>query len=756
MLNPNKQTERLTNPIERSNPVNDPDYAHQEGYNPFSLSAPTCLTARFGEVTPFSFTETVPGDRHLEEQQMMSFMDQVDGRILSDIRCFVDYFHVSLRNIFPINYDKIIVNPVKGDDIPFAAHPQIPLMHTLYHFMSNSAVVSLRFTDTDDTDEFSSVTLSQPLPSDSFSKSIIDTCRCLYLAYILSRGQLLDMIGFCPDIVGTNSELRKSAYKRYRNKLQDAVDNYFRDLFAYISYDDEIKYDRPLAIYGVDLSATDDGLNTDSINITTADLDSEPALSVKVCYEPNLMLDNYGMITSDFDLSAFRGALYDCFEKGLFIVLRSPDFSVDGILDRKLLQYAPSNANVAFWNSVKMIFSSYDSLPSDSVTDYDSYFDSGFINPSRLVAYQQVIAQYHTNDHVDNVFNSELWMQNVRAIMYPSITNLTYEPTFKYNGVDTEYDLFTTGGFRRAFFDEANTYGLLPRFLAFFSNVFIIRRSLRYKDYFASGRPNMLAVGDLKIPLGQDGVSVSPVDVTKGIVLQRFFNAVNRWGMKAINYMASLFGVKPSNTGCVPSYVAQIPVSITGDTVANTSSNQGKVTTNLVASSKQFAFDIFVDDFGILLGLLSFDTPAYYPSGISRHLRNGDRFSLFNPMLQNVGDQAIRVDEITGELGTSTAIVPFAYSTRYAEYKNAIARCHGGFVNDLPAYTFVYPWRVFISDGNSRFKISPDFIRDAPYYMDRYRQSLTGVSPAQYYHFTCKFNSKHDSARKMEFWPAIL
>lgn len=55
----------------------------------------------------------------------------------------------------------------------------------------------------------------------------------------------------------------------------------------------------------------------------------------------------------------------------------------------------------------------------------DDYFNSGFINPSRAAAYQLVIADAMTNDTVDNIYTSELYMQNLRAVMFPTVNGLS-------------------------------------------------------------------------------------------------------------------------------------------------------------------------------------------------------------------------------------------------------------------------------------------------------------------------------------------
>lgn len=749
-FNPSKQEDLLKNPLERTNPLNEPDYAHEEGYNPFSLTQPKVLSARYGEVTPISVFETVPADRHLMSEGIKSFLDQVDSRVLSEVNAHIDYVHVPLRNIFPNNYEKIAVNPVKGDDVPFAALPQIPLLHTLRRYLDNPQRVDVQYT-TEGASETESFTLEYSQRYQSTPAEALALSRLLYIAFVLSRGELLDYVGYRIDDL-SDFNIASSRYKRYKNVVQGKINDFFNDLLTLRDADGFPAGERWISVYGVDLSGSE-GFNSNFIDLSNDELATTGA-SVKLRYVPGVSYDDLQQtFVSDFELPSLRAAIYDCIERGLFPVLKW--FNPETSYEEEFLSLSEAG-DALYAYLCNSLLVNYTELPSDSVEDFDEYFDAGFINPSRLVAYQQAVAEYMSNDRIDNVFSAELWMQNMRALMYPSNLGLTYEPTFKYNGVDYEYDMFTTGGFRRAFFDPGNLTGLLTRMTPFLSNLFILRRSLRFGDYFASGRPNLLAVGDLSIPVDQQ--NVSPIDVTKGLMLQRFFNAVNRWGMRFVNYMASLFGVKPSDTGCSPSYVCHRTISMNGDTVANTAGDQGKVTTNLVGTSSNYMFDVFLDDFGIMVGMLSYDTMAYYPSGVDRALRHADRFSMFNPMLQNIGDQEIRLDELTGDVVNSDyAKSPFAYATRYQEYKMSFPVAHGAFVNDVPAQIFVYPYRQFIEDdGTDTIRINPDFIRDCPFYLDPYKKSLTGLSPSQYFHFTVSVNNQHSSARKMEYWPGVL
>lgn len=245
--------------------------------------------------------------------------------------------------------------------------------------------------------------------------------------------------------------------------------------------------------------------------------------------------------------------------------------------------------------------------------------------------------------------------------------------------------------------------------------------------------------------------------MNKGLIMQRFLNAVNRIGMRFVNYITSLFNVKPSDTGCHPYFIGQITHELGRDTVTNTAGDQGSQSTNLVGEDSNYAMDVFIDDYGVIVGMVSYDALPFYTSGIDANFHNSDRFSLFNSLLQNVGDQTIQKSELTGIVKPEYEGT-FAYSVRYAQYKYGVSRAHGAFKNRIKYALMTYPWRSF----PTRFldidtvRISPDFIRDKPQYFDKFFAQRSGVSPADYYHFEIVVTNEHSTARKMQYQPGVL
>lgn len=251
----------------------------------------------------------------------------------------------------------------------------------------------------------------------------------------------------------------------------------------------------------------------------------------------------------------------------------------------------------------------------------------------------------------------------------------------------------------------------------------------------------------------QGGSYVSPIDVTKNLLLQRYLNAVNYIGSGFLQYMQSIYGVTPTSSCIEPKYVSHRKTKLISDITTNTAENQGNQTTNLMGYVNGKAFDVFIDDHGILLSFVSYDFLPVYTSGIDPMYQLADRYDYFNPMIQNIGDQPIRTSEMVGN--PTLMDVTFGWTMRNAEYKYKTSRAHGAFCNSLPGFLLKYPFYNY-SDDSSSYKINSDFIRDKPYIFDQIVSKATGTSPANYYHFIVSVTNVVKAARKIQLTPPVL
>lgn len=718
-VNPSLRPEHLNNPTQRANEINDPQFQNQQGYFGYDLTHGEYMTTRFGEVSTCLHLETVPADRIIVNTDCKTILNQINGNFLSTINQYVDSFYVPLRSVFPNNYEKLIPNPTKGDDLPNSALPQFPLLKLFADFLYGSNedlefvapggesfyIADSILSAEQDFSEINSSDLAQ-----SFGVPRVRLTFALLFAYVLSRGQLLDFLGIQLDS-GTNS-----ADDNLQSQLQVAIDGLFSAFFGTTGGQDT-------AYNGYPMSLTEDLLSFDDL----------PSYSVS------------GLAT----MSSKRQALADIFERGEFFWY-SGNFS-----DYSRVESAYNNFVSILREVIPYDVYSFDYRNIDSMSDP---FSSGyFFNIGIILAYQQSVAHYFVNNTVDNIFTSELFMQNLRSVMFPAVTLTTSprssEPVFDYNGVYTEYDLITTGAFCEAF-SYSNLIGAYFRAYVWITLMLINRRSLRFGDYFATARPNMLAVGDIMINVA--GGNVSPIDVTQNLLKQRYLNAANYVGSGILQWYASFYGVTPSDTGTFPRFLAHRKIELQNQITNNTSNEQGKQTTNIVGHSSGNSFDVFIDDFGYILSTVSYDVLPVYLSGIDSTYRLADRFDFFNPMLQNIGDEPILFDELSGNVNDHSRV--FGYTMRDSKYKFKKSRAHGAFCNSLPGFLVKYPYGL--TSGNNDLlaysKINPDFIRDKAFLLDSVSPKITGSSPADYYHFVGVVLNEVHAARKIQATPPVL
>lgn len=709
MINPSKRSETVSSPIERANELNSPQFENNQGYFSYDLSHAEYLTPRFGEITPSCHIDTVPADRMVMSQASKLILNQINGNFLSTINQYNDTFFVSLRSVFPNNYEKLMVNPVKGDDLPNAAHPVVPLYGLFHEYINTSSTIAIQ-PESGSEDYVSMYELNQMLDDmDAFSmvedyKLKFMLGRYATLCNVVSRGQLLDYLGMSLDTMMNFDEYIDRSLNIH-SSLQYWIDEFYSKLFNNLS---------DSTVQGRELKLTEDLLN---------------------------LSDGRASYYSVTTVSEFRSALSDILERG--------EFPIFTVADPAQLVFTLQQLRDIFTS----IFESV-SIESSYLTevnrDPNILNSSQVVNIGRILAYQQVIAQYYTNDHIDNVFNSDLFMENLRSVMYPtdfSVGFVTTEPVFEYNGRAVEYDYISYGGFWTSLLSE-DFDGRQNRQHVWMTLMLLMRRSLRYGDYFATARPNMLAISDQLFINVEDG-KVSPIDVTKNLLLQRYLNACNYIGNGYLQYMSSIFGVKPSDTGVIPRFISHRKTVLNSQITNNTSDDQGKQTTNLVGISDNTAMDVFIDDFGYIISNISFDTIPVYFTGIDNTWHFADRFDYFNPNMQNIGDQIIHRSELYGD--PSYYNEPFGYTMRNAEYKYKTSKSHGGFVNGLKGFLLQYPLENYKTEY-----ITPDFIRDKPVYLDPIIPQQTGTSPADYYHFIISNFNDIKAARKIQATPAVL
>lgn len=373
--------------------------------------------------------------------------------------------------------------------------------------------------------------------------------------------------------------------------------------------------------------------------------------------------------------------------------------------------------------------------------------NKNFINIEPIIAYQLACAQFGTNDHVDFIYSAPLYRDNMQSLYLAD--GLVF-PTFKYNGVSYQYDVFS----QHVFDDIISRYDETRYGVDFFLNLFSYQRSLRYGDYFTGVRPQPLAVGEYSAEV-VDG-NVSAIDITRSIQMQRLLNRVNMVGRKLGDYLTGIFGGRlPDAPKDIPIFLAHQSFDIEGFETNNTgeaqfaSNTPNTITSHLRSAENRHAFEIEIAEPCYLIGMNSYETMRIYSKTIDRFAFHHDRYDDFIPEMQYIGDQDVRASELTG-ISTDQS---FGYVTRFMEYKQRYSYASCGFINQLPSWSFI----TDNTDGAHALNfIDPDYIRSSPSEFDRFYKSLNGYSLAQYFHFIVCHTNITAPYRQMEYSPEIL
>ena len=386
------------------------------------------------------------------------------------------------------------------------------------------------------------------------------------------------------------------------------------------------------------------------------------------------------------------------------------------------------------------------------------------LNLKRLWAYQLVCAHYYSNDHIDFVYSAELYRQLIGNYLINTLTT-TFNTAFFFtrNGIKYQYDYLSARGFdAMSGYITASTSSTmlttgspLPIF-GYLSALFGYRRSLRYADYFTGSRAQPLAVGSTGVTVS--GGTVDVVDITRNIQRQRFLNAVNRVRHSFEGYLQGIFGGDvPAPDYHNPFFLASTEDNIFGSETENTGSDQFampvSITSSLRSNGARYMLEFRPDRPSVLIGITHYDLPRVYGRSMERSFLHVDRFDMFNPFMQYIGDQQIYQQE----LGINPSSAPlstmrnFAYTLRHMEYKQRYNQAAGAFIEYLPGYAF-----LAVDERGSQSTINPDWIKSVCSEFDSFFVSLNGWSNASYFHFIVDTFNDCSGSRPMAYAPSIL
>lgn len=383
------------------------------------------------------------------------------------------------------------------------------------------------------------------------------------------------------------------------------------------------------------------------------------------------------------------------------------------------------------------------------------------LNVSRILAYQLCCKQFYVNTKIDPIYNAQLYRDNYFFLLKQLATaygiSLSYE-SFTRNGISVPYDFFSQH-YHDKIFGSVDFHAVNDNKISAIADivhyVFSFNRVLKFGDYFTSSRTQPIGTaldGDVNAPVL--GNKVAAIDMSKSIVMQRFLNNVVKLGNDFGEYLRGIFGREPSPDYHFPKFISHQEFDVSGFEVANsTQTGQGSMVTNLQSGSDKYAFEVTIDMPCILLGISNFNCPRLYGNARPRFLFHKDRFDMFNPMLQYIGDQPLHRIELNTDSEGENEV--FGYNSRNSEYKQSFSVASGGFLYQLPSWTFVTDFGPDYAAIPSQHQ-GPEFIRVYPFEFDRFFAILSGLSLSQAFHFIVVYNNKVMASRPMAVNPSIL
>ncbi len=383
-----------------------------------------------------------------------------------------------------------------------------------------------------------------------------------------------------------------------------------------------------------------------------------------------------------------------------------------------------------------------------------SFMDKVNIGP--LLAYQLACWQFYVNPNVDFVYNAEIWRNLIYSNMRTLAPSLTEEAKmfFTMNGVSMLYDIFSNHTMQPvfdSFLAPSKNLSTLQDAYSFIRGIFGMNNCLVYGDYFTGSRTRPLGVGDINAPVVNS--KVSAVDMSKSIIMQRFLNSVVKIGNSFSDYLRGIFSSAPGPDYHHPIYVSHNEFKIDATETTNTASNQGAVTSQLMAGADTMQYQCEIDMPGYLLGVSYFRAPRVYSLTRDKMFSHITRYDYFLPFMQFIGDQVVEKQEFNCAAAVGQ---PYGYQTRHMEYKQRYSFAAGDF-GQLPGW--INDMDSIGADGvitTLSLNQGPDSLRTYPFEFDRFFKGFGGLSLAHHFHFIVGYDNKVPSQRPMIVSPNTL
>lgn len=701
--------------IVKSNPVNDPTQKPVKNHSKFTPNYSLYATHLFGLNTPHFVMEGVADD----DISMRCGADvdtyTLKAPLMQPIRRNMDYFQMTLRSLLPKGAELLITNPLVGDDVSAPAVNAVMHPNQVRSLVSAALPVSpIAYSDVD------GFLRAFNRFVHSYQMHLLVTSKASILKNLgYSLGDLVEIAAYFQN-PGSGGLLQS---KISIDRVYEYVWRYFEGRIL----------NNPASYISVDVYTPRVSTSTGASGLSFT-----PTTKTTLKIRPSRWFEVNEVYSDDISVQDFLNMLIT--ESYLYRATEAYDLDLESATDlvKGGLEYSTGLTCV---NVIEVVVA-----PNHSVN---------FLRP---LAYQKACAEFYTNDKIDGIYSAKLWEDNQLALARYLAANNSLERSYLVNGVSVDYDSCAGWFLNNAVNCLDMTYTGSPTGLdlvayAYFHNLFGYTRSLKYEDYFVGAKASPLAVGDVTVGVDTGSSTVDIIDVTKKIQVQRFLNQVNRVGRKFSDYVKGILGDKPMKDVHEPIFLGHVVDTFGAEETDNTGAAQldlaNSTTSKLRNNSQRFGFDVHIGEPSVVIGITSYDIVRVYSSVTDRPNFHVDRYDMFNPFMQFIGDQEVYADEaVLGESGN------FAYQMRYMEYKQRVDIASGGFADGfLPGYAKIVDATVF---GKEFEPISSDFIRSRLGEIDEFYQVLTGKTPVARFNFIIRYDNEVTARRPMAFAPTIL
>lgn len=656
----------------------------------FPLSYSFYNTERFGEYTPFFVQEGVAGDVLPLHSSHEVRTYTLKAPLMQSLLKKKDFFAVPMTAILPLNWEKFYTNPVIGEDVPDDVGCGVAEFWNKVEKFERSSRLALMVAGSE--------VGSWSILGDNNAEKVENLLKYLvFFEYFYSTGSLMASLGISGNsFFHCNRDGHSVTYDDFFDAMISQLLGSVVNIQISVGGDSYVvypEYSEPAFGQPLNIISFREALELIRDELAT--------FSVSSVYTESL---------------TFEADLVDVFQ----------DFQIFGTLNNPLTGKPISDET---------------KIP---------------LNLSRLWAYQLVCAHYYSNDHVDFVYSAELFRQYIWQLFASFIEDFgdlfVSDHQFSVNGLSYQYDSLSAHICSYFLSLSGSLFDFSSSILAYFTALLHYKRSLRYMDYFTGARSLPLAVGDTSVDASSGHVDV--LDLSRSRMMAKFLQAVNRSGRKFGAYMKELFGKVPAPDYHNPFYLAHTSDVVGSSENQNTAEGQREpnaFTSNMHTNASRYAFEYRPDRDCIVIGLSYYDIPRVYTLSVERQNFFLDRFDMFNPYMQFIGDQQI----YRAELGTlSPTLDAFGYQNRHMEYKQRYNQAAGAFANPS---TTLDNW-VFVADMQHRVfagYIGPSFIRSFNSELDHFYERLSGWSNGSYFHFIVRYDNRQDATRPMAYAPVI-